>query len=68
MAFHFHRHYIMNFISPSFITFITYQLFSLNSINKLDEVVDFASEIGYTTECNGDLGCNATGILSVFSI
>ena len=32
----------------------------LNIINKLNGVDDFDSEIEYTTECNGDLGCNAT--------
>ena len=36
---------------PSFIEFINYNLFYLNNSNKLNVVDEFASEIGYTTEC-----------------
>ena len=39
----------------------------LKRIKKLNRVDDFASEVGYTTECNGDADCNATKILPVLS-
>ena len=52
---------------PSFIKFIPHHPFRFKRINKLNGVDDFSYEIGYTTECNGDLSCNATTILPVFS-
>ena len=68
IAFHFRRHFIIKVICLSFIPFIIHHLFWINRINKLDGVGDFASEIGYTSECNGVLCCNATEILPVLLI
>ena len=68
MKFYFCRHYIINFISPSLITFIPCHQFCLRRINKLNGVDEFASDVGYTTECNGDGGCNATKHFPVLSI
>ena len=36
-------------------------------INKLNGADGFAYKIGYTTECNGDVGYDATKNLPVFS-
>ena len=60
IAFHFHCHHIIKLISPSFIAFIANHLFCLKRINKLNVLEEFSHGIGYTTECNGDLVCNAT--------
>ena len=32
----------------------------IDCINQLNGVDGFDYEIGYKTECNGDVGCNAT--------
>ena len=52
---------------PLFIKFISHHMFCLKLIKKLNGVDEFDSEIGYTTEFNGDGGCNATKIIPVFS-
>ena len=44
-----------------------HHLFLFKLINNLNEVDEYASEIGYKTECNGDLVFNPTKILSVVS-
>ena len=48
-------------------TFISNNFFWFKHIKKLDRVDEFDSEIGYTTECDGDVGCNATKILPILS-
>ena len=67
IEFNFHLHYIIKFISKSFIIFIPRHLLWLNFINMLNGVDDFDYEIENTTEFHGYLGCNATKLLSVFS-
>ena len=39
----------------------------IDCIKKLNGVNRFHYKIGYTTEFNGDMGCNKTGILPVLS-
>ena len=36
-------------------------------VKKLNGVDEFACQIGYTKECNGDVVCNSTKVLTVFS-
>ena len=68
IVFNFHRHYIIKFIYPSFITFIPHYVFFLTCINKVDGADEFVSGIGYTKEFNGGWVRSATEILHAFSI
>ena len=46
IAFHFHCHYLINFVSSSFIRLILHHLFLINCINKLYGVDKLAYKIG----------------------
>ena len=67
VEFNFHCRYIIKFISLSWITLIPHDLFLLKLINKLYGLDEFASEIGYTIECTGDLGYDATEMFTLLS-
>ena len=49
-------------------TLIPHLLLRLNRINKLNVVYEFDYEVGYTIECNWDVGYNSTKTMPVLQI